>query len=216
MAETAVRERPILFSSPMVRAILDGTKTQTRRVAFKDDPRDHNPWLCEGRWQDGDEMLRCPYGQPGDHLWVRESFFDHGEIERQPVALDARIEYKADPWDREGDGEAGPWKPSIHMPRWASRLTLEITAVRVERLQEISETDAQAEGIHGLTDEAVCEYQRQLDRAGDPEVPQVNNRDTFHYLWDSINAKRGFGWATNPWVWVIEFRAVAAPEGTNG
>lgn len=127
--------RPILFSAPMVRAILDGTKTQTRRALKGAQPADPvDRWLAAG------QVLRCPYGALGDTLWVRETW--RGDP----------VEYRADthshgPADGSRDAESVNWRPSIFMPRWASRLTLRITEVRVERLQEISEDDAAAEGV---------------------------------------------------------------------
>jgi hypothetical protein len=161
-----MKERPVLFSGPMVRALLDGSKTQTRRVC-----KPMNQWVeqaCrEVRMIDGAphhflkgasaplEKLRSPYGQPGDHLWVRETFAlsvidpDGGSPQDEPENWD--VIYRADPdqpgggWtDGEGNEIAAPWKPSIHMPRWASRILLEIVSVRVERLQAIGETDARA------------------------------------------------------------------------
>jgi len=211
-----MKERPILFSGPMVRAILDGRKTQTRRVVrpkkykyemavddwmndrrtFADgtDPNDrylHIPCLSaddEGMKDDG--VVRreyCPYGQPGDRLWVRETHFqtvDNEHHERPSVSY-AEEESKLYP---------GHWRkvPSIFMPRWASRITLEITAVRVERVKEISQSDAEAEGIPGCRD----------------HLKNVHAVEWFKSLWDSINAKRGFSWESNPWVWVVEFKRI--------
>ena len=170
-----MKERPIIFSAPMVRAILDGRKTQTRRV-FKDTPEDFDDDLHPFvRWKD-DRLHRaaCPYGKAGDQLWVRETFStdaDNGEYI-----------FKA-------DGEAvtgGRWAPSIHMPRKASRITLEITAIRVDRLQDISEEDAEAEGC--LSDGDEC------------------GRVRYSILWDEINGDGA--WEKNQWVWVIEFKRV--------
>lgn len=212
----AVRERPILFSSPMIRAILDGRKTQTRRV-MKPQPRLHS---CEGGWPgrvdpmaDGtwsvlchacgwDGCWRCPYGVPGDRLWVRETWLYVGpgsgsdlpeyEIERARPEnhSPSNCWYRADPsWDS-GDPASLKWAPSIFMPRWASRLTLEIAEVRVQRLQEISEDDARAEGV-----EVRYEEGRKI----------VWARDVFAELWDSINGQRA-PWSINPWVWAISFK----------
>lgn len=189
-----MKERPILFSGPMVRAILDGTKTQTRRVVKPQFAADAIPvempatdpaggWVVPGHsgvwWCDAaanpDDVRRCPYGQPGDRLWVREAWA------RTRVFGAEMVVY------REGDNRTdygGPWKPSIHMPRWASRITLEITSVRVERLQDISEADAIAEGVYT-----------------DPASPAY---DAYAQLWDEINGPGS--WAANPWVWVLEFR----------
>lgn len=227
-----MKERPILFSGAMVRAILAGRKTQTRRVV-KSQPYivqrggfeawrwDHGPKGAYSTWKTSLHPLTfvrmacerrpCPYGAVGDRLWVRETFC-------QKLNRDGYFAYNAkgnlDPtccWYRadgmqivasDGDGglryrkdgsEASPWTPSIHMPRWASRLTLEITGVRCERLCEITEEDAKAEGVEpysrGYTDQATCQW-------------------AFQELWNSINAKRGFGWDANPWVWVVEFKRV--------
>lgn len=171
------KERPILFSGEMVRAILDGRKTQTRRVM---------------KHQNGAHLAfqKCPHGNPGDCLWVRESFrLSVPAHEGQTGYPIYRANFKDDPI-------LGIWKPSIHMPRWASRITLEITGVRVERVRDISEEDAKAEG-----------WPR------DQELfPTVNTSYKanlwFERLWDSINAERGFGWDVNPWVWVLEFKRV--------
>ncbi|MCP4902985.1 MAG: hypothetical protein GY906_38975 [bacterium] len=224
MSATSTRERPILFSGPMVRAILEGRKTQTRRVI-------KNPEKLEGLMQDGEAAEWCPYGKLGDHLWVREAFgtvddathqawltADPGgadDYECNPCAKDGPngerwiVDYRADNPQRPMDkphpktGKVSRrWRPSIHMPRWASRITLEITDVRVERVQEISENDAVAEGIQ--------KRGRYWDGGphpvkGGPKCFPLP-RAAFKDLWDSINAKRGYGWHTNPWVWVIEFR----------
>ena len=183
-----MKERPILFSGQMVRAILDGRKTMTRRVVDRD-------WwdVCEkgtgGYIECNDSgILKCKYGQPEDRLWVRETFVPH-----LCCGMHAEeIHYRA-------DGESCPidgttikrWKPSIFMPRWASRITLEITSVRVERLKDISEADAEAEGV--------CPNGNQF-------YPKDQYKWAFRDLWDSINSARGYGWDVNPWVWVIEFR----------
>jgi hypothetical protein len=198
--ETKVKERPILFSASMVRAILAGRKTQTRRViAFPPrgafvlvETRDGSLWPYasdDGESQvcdDGCEHpMSCPYGAPGDRLWVRETFLTRcaGKVAHHRAAF-------TDSADAAGFGAMyGGWKPSIFMPRWASRLTLEVVSVRVERLQEITETDAAAEGIAPL----------QMDN-GDA-------RPRFEGLWDTINGKRA-PWSSNPWVWVVEFREV--------
>jgi hypothetical protein len=190
--KTTTKERPILFSGPMVRAILDGRKTQTRRVIkfrdFPDDPKAHRPWRTGGGyWQDGDDFLPCPYLLPPyqdsnyPRLWVRETWAVWGEFRDGPGYC-----YRAD-----GHQLGVTWKPSIHMPRKVSRITLEVTGVRVERVGDISTADCAAEGI-------------QLQPGRDTE----HLRRDFRTLWDSINGKRGYGWATNPWVWVVEFTRV--------
>ena len=211
-----MNERPILFSGPMVRAILEGRKTMTRRVV-KVDAADWECDGCEPNWpmaenQYGDsERVACPYGQPGGTLWVRETWASFGDSSSitPPVSHQCQIRYHADnscQWRDVPQGARGLYpdasfrlRPSIHMPRWASRITLEVTAVRVERLQEITEDDARAEGIvkqaHGY---GVAGLHMTLSTA----------REAFGCLWDGINAERGFGWSVNPWVWVVEFRRV--------
>lgn len=187
------RERPILFSGPMVRALLAGTKTQTRRTVRLADGDvlhfvDGAPWLSN---IDGMKKLACPYGAPGDRLWVRETW-------ALLTGNGHRIVYRADADPPMTCGGTEPvrdmkWTPSIYMRRQHSRITLEITDVRVERLTSISEQDARAEGC--FVDEAThgpCD-----DSA----------RDVFTDLWDSINGKRA-PWSSNPWVWAISFKRV--------
>lgn len=175
-----MKERPILFSGEMVRAILEGRKTQTRRVIRDnllsrfddlnlDSYSDRNPSY---ETECGQLVLMtdlCPYGQVGDRLWVRETW--------AYCPYRDCFFYRADNFSE----DKFKWKPSIHMIRAASRITLEITGVRVERLQDISEEDAIAEGMN-------------------PELPRAK----FRFLWESINGKGS--WNLNPWVWVIEFK----------
>jgi hypothetical protein len=190
-----MKERGIIMQGESVLGILEGRKSQTRRV-IKPQPtiitdQDHfrNYLQIHGRgvWFEGDPNKTCPYGQPGDRPWVRETFCDLG-------AGDNRIIYKASFDDLTAEmmrqsGHGTPiWKPSIFMPRWASRITLEIVNVRVERVQDISEEDAKAEGV-------TC-----------PSF--INPRQAYYDLWDSINAERGYGWDVNPYVWVIEFKVL--------
>ena len=195
------KTRPILFNGEMVRAILDGRKTQTRRVV-KPQPRfiahTHPSVAPYWRWEpcknfSGTFTLRfarefSTYGAPGDRLWVRETWMPETE---QGIPTGGII-WRASDNKPMPDGD-GPlrWKPSIHMPKSASRITLEVTGMQVERVQDISEEDAYAEGI---------------DLAPTIPHPLVWFRD----LWDSINVKRGFGWDANPWVWVVAFRSVDA------
>jgi hypothetical protein len=191
-------ERPILFSAPMVRAILAGTKTQTRRVMS-----DRHRWhFIEAT---GDLAL-CPYGQPGDRLWVREAWstlpmYDAVKPSDMAPYYAGTIRYKAD------GHQSGKLRPGMFMPRWASRITLEITGVRVERLQDISEEDAIAEGIEQMP----CQVPNtRLWRNYTPgngwtsrvAIPQ----NSFRSLWESINGADS--WNANPWVWVVEFRRV--------
>lgn len=210
------RERPILFSPAMVRAILAGTKTQTRRIVKptqstpKLAPLHMEPYLIElsdgtfeqerddhglpcwigthpeypseyGKW------FSCPHGQPGDRLWVRETYAVYGEFTDETGYC-----YKAD-----GDKAGITWKSPLFMPRTASRILLELVSVRVERVQEISHEDALAEGVE---DRDCASY-------GFPVTSYAVAN--YHNLWDSLNAKRGYGWASNPFVWVLEFRRVA-------
>ena len=201
---TDAKERPLLMQGDMVRATLADIKTQTRRVIKPQPdlisegyPYRHAPDEPEGYDTERYKRIPCPYGQAGDRLWVRERWRPSARLERF-----YEIEYP-DGTTREADaGWEGPspsldgaiyqprWKPSIHMPRWASRLTLEIVSVRVERVQDITEHDALAEGV---------------DTNGGEDWPLY----CFGKLWDRINAKRGFGWAENPWVWVIVYRRLA-------
>lgn len=180
-----MKEYPILFSSEMVQAILEDRKTQTRRV-IKPQP----PELWGGISEIAAMINHSPYGKPGDRLWVRETWTTHENDKGADCLL-----YKADVPDPEN---YGPWRPSIFMPRWASRITLEVVGVRVQQVQDISHTDAIAEGVED-TDKA-------------PYGFAVTSYAIANYrvLWNLINAKRGFGWAVNPWVWAIEFRRLPA------
>lgn len=194
-----MKERPILFSAPMVQALLEGRKTQTRRIV-KPQPE----WAKYGAmfWKHKVAMIHvhaCPHGKPGDRLWVKETHAFIWPDEYEPENLkDCNIEYRSDtdgkalpgdwPEESRDDPERPKWRPSIFMPRWASRILLEITAVRVERLQDISEDDAIAEGCFAL---------------GDCECTAVRQ---YRDLWESINGTTS--WGANPWVWVVEFRRV--------
>jgi len=196
-------DRPILFSAPMVRALLAGTKTQTRRAVKP------QPWILAGEllcWKDDaltpEEMAqRCPHGQPGDRLWVRETWTTHAFLDDTPPRdLTTRsLHYQAD-----GVIKTGKLRPSIHMPRWASRITLEVTGVRVERLQGISEADAQAEGLH-------YHDGRGIGHSGWREGHGVGfvydtAREAYADLWRSINGPGS--WKANPWVWCVSFKRV--------
>lgn len=200
-----MKERPILFSAPMVLALLAGTKTQTRRIVkpqpagaplggkpFDDGARVGNWWFPAGPDQAPFATFekRCPYGVPGDRLWVREAFsYETLDVDRNGFMA---------PWYwADGNPTSGDFtkpKPSIHMPRWACRLTLEITDVRVERLQDISYEDCRDEGticpIHGDVRHVACS----------------GLRDGYRTLWESINGPGS--WAANPWVWAVSFQRV--------
>ena len=191
-----MKERPIIFSGPMVRAILDGTKTQTRRILS------HKRFSCVDRdyASVGDRCLPIAahaYGIPGDRLWVRETWAPERDGTGCPD--DNGVLYRAtDPgWDAEDTGLR--WRPSIHMPRAASRILLETTDVRVQRLQDISEDDARAEGI---TDGG-CLTCGNSEPCGCSN-PQPDACDAFAWLWESING--GGSWHANPWVWAVTFR----------
>jgi hypothetical protein len=224
-----MKERPILFSGAMVRAILDGRKTQTRRVCkprFDDKkPCEHFAPVAydvgpsmERHCEHGSESTPCPYGVVGDRLWVKETWgcrrVDSENDGRRCVRQEVHFDYAADLTTRNIHREY-PSKlsraikgnrPSIHMPRWASRIMLEVTGVRVERVQEIAEVDAIAEGIEPMRPgPAHVMWRDYLDPAG---TGQCSASMSYQSLWDSINAKSGFGWAANPWVWVVEFKRV--------
>jgi hypothetical protein len=213
-----MKERPILFSGPMVRALLDGSKTQTRRVlkqavgpSLSVDCDDQG--IAELSWLYGDgpghdvnertKRVSCPYGVPGDRLWVRETF--QGPMWEESTWDPDTDYHKPEFCEYRADGGPVPeyvdfednlhqgWKPSIHMPRWASRITLEVTGVRVERLNDISDADAGAEGWPGFTDDNT-----------------LDSMAWFSDLWDSLGAARGIGWDANPWVWVVEFKRIVS------
>lgn len=238
-----MKERPILFSAPMVRAILAGDKTQTRRIiknkiyvnGFHFDGRDilchidnlpPSAMLMDARrgkyhytasnlegWE-----AECPHGQPGDRLWVRETWqgplFDYDDMDayqrdNEAFETPAYCQYRADggptpEYLDPNDEMQCKWRPSIHMPRWASRITLEITGVRVERLQDISEQDAIAEGARSLPLEMFKCEKNLPARWNDDDLDSA--RFEFAALWQSINGTSS--WDANPWVWVVEFKQI--------
>jgi hypothetical protein len=207
MSESTTKERPILFSGPMVRAIIEGRKTQTRRIVKPQPGHEQTIESCpyvDSSWGINDtsgchcHSLKCPYGIVGDRLWVRETWFcaagEPGPMLCYYRADGDRPEFK------------GLWKPSIHMFRWASRITLEITSVKVERLQDIAPDDARAEGCN---DSAWCvtDWPEKATR----RLPAFYDRGqdgivltNFASLWQSINGPDS--WDANPWVWVVEFK----------
>jgi hypothetical protein len=201
-----MKEHPILFSAPMVRALLDGSKTQTRRVVKPQPEAEHGGepyWFVGGyrAWRargctdpirsGSHNEIACPYGKPADRLWVRETHMDLGAC--YLYRADAAAEQ-----ERAIVAPRQPWRPAIHMPRAASRITLEITGVRVERLQDISPEDCWAEGIQEMRD------------AGDENGELRGSvRQDYQALWESINGPGS--WDANPWVWVVEFKRLEQP-----
>lgn len=209
-----MKERPILFSGPMVQAILDRRKTQTRRVvSLRGEALAYFNSLSDPGLS-GRVKEWCPYGKPGDRLWVRETWrtakslddlSPHGMANK---AIEAGWKRPWAPIKYEADGaeintntmfgaEWGKTRVSIHMPRWASRITLEVTEVRVQRLQEISEEDAKAEGVEAVP---FC-------KAGRPDG--MEHVEAFEDLWQKINGERpGGSWKANPWVLAITFKVL--------
>lgn len=230
-------DRPILFSDPMVRAILAGHKTMTRRVV-KPQPPDWcdtagvSAWTPPGAWEfrgnyesagPASKFNRCPYLPVSEtRLWVRETWgqtCDSASCGLVCYRADRRAYHMLCECDGEGDPvghgwqhydplaawEHIRWRPSIHMPRWASRITLQLTSVRAERLQEITEADAAAEGLIKLSVTGFFA----LPSDGRHYYSGWNSaREGFRDLWDSLNAKRGFPWDSNPWVFVLSFERV--------
>ena len=216
-----MKERPILFSAPMVRALLAGTKTQTRRAVNLPADAKHvcywappsgrsesgyadpgvNYWTPDPAGEtDSNHLNPCPYGQPGDRLWVREAFMHEPadycwEASVSIPCRPASTVYRADyPEFKPGEG----WKPSIHMPRHLSRILLEVTSVRVERLQDISEADAVAEGCKPIRPELVQDGL--IARPGRSAVEE------FRPVWEEIHGEGS--WDANPFVWVVTFRRI--------
>ncbi len=228
-----MRERPILFSGEMVRSILDGRKTVTRRVIkrlagfgpitdFQISTTKGYDFEFRNKRKLWNSVLRgrvvgaCPYGQPGDRLWVRETFCHLYDMDTPPYFDESRAKtyYAATdetPTLMDGDGftvyrkdgaERSPWKPSIHMPRKYSRITLEITSVRVERLKEISEEDSRAEGIE-WTEGGPLHAHLSFD---DGHFNFPNAKKAYRFLWERI--KGAGSWDLNPYVWVVGFKRV--------
>lgn len=247
--QESIKERPILFSAPMVRALLDGSKTQTRRIVKPQCTLSDKTGFNWKGWAYGigfnyfDTVRNfaaknCPYGKVGDRLWVRETFqpvfadgFDHDSspYPNYKTGYGYAVTYPATDeiieWIDGDDNITSRCRPSIHMPRWASRITLEITGVRVERLNDISESDAQKEGIkftdYGLT----CFHQGRAQDVGDCTAPDSHHQKRNGWHWGATthqdqcysSAKYAFGalwdsiyknWDQNPWVWVVEFKVI--------
>ncbi|HBO4112540.1 TPA: hypothetical protein L4T77_004262 [Pseudomonas aeruginosa] len=208
MSAEKPRERPILFNDQMVRAILEGRKTVTRRAV-----KDTGFYAIDAAIHGNEVALRerealatrCPFGQPGDRLWVRETW--GLQVRSYGGGAGEFIVYRAtNPnaiYCRSSEGREYPvkWKPSIHMHRHSSRILLEITAVRVERLQDISEEQALAEGVRSEP----CDHARQA--CSDIGCWGDTAKGAFGFLWEQLNGAGA--WQANPWVWVIEFKRVA-------
>ena len=208
-----MKEYGMIFSGPMVRAILDGTKTQTRRI-IKPQPKDWTtrygkPWPCIEK-NGLVEYQKCPHGEIGDRIWVRETWWEPPFITHRMLRNGADTWPKCD-YDIECDNqrreEYREWgwkrKPSIFMPRWASRIDLEILNIWPEKIQDISEEDAKKEGV-------VKEFRIVVMRPdGGPDYSiGLSYKGGFANLWDSLNAKKGYGWDKNLWVFVREFRRI--------
>lgn len=204
-------ERPIIFSTPMVQAILEGRKTQTRRVV-KPCPCGYEPVLnkkglwefsCESHFENDDpeiHIFKCPYGKIGDLLYVRETWMDDSGTVDHRQRIYPFYRYKANGEVYNVDGTLKKWKPSIFMPKYIARIWLEIVDISIERIWEITDGDIAKEG---------CEWSSMQigNYYGSPA------RDVFVRLWDSINKKRGYGWDDEPWVWVITFKRVNHHDG---
>lgn len=210
-----MKERPIPFSAPMVRAILEGRKTVTRRVV-KPQPANNqgmvnarycghpHEWLRDGICLPSDAATEwcCPYGKPGDRLWVREAWKSEAVFNLRPprdIPVEAQLFYLA---DSSPAPETSRYRHARFMPRWASRITLELTSVRADRLLSLTYEDAVAEGV--VRDQRRWYADDQEGMAYD--VPQ----GAFSALWESINGPGS--WHANPWVWVVEFKRVEAPK----
>lgn len=232
-----MKERPILFSAPMVRAILDGRKTVTRRSCKPQPSANAHTTSADGNpmgawWETGKDINRCPYGQPGDRLWVRETWSDVNlqgapgiayradddirDLMEDETFLDNSGAFNYDDprskpyqfacWSEDLiAGTEGRWRPSIFMPRWVSRILLEVTAVRVERLQEISEEQALAEGI--IPHVRGGWHWHPHDPGNVDDWHQFGFKSPAFAFQDLWIGTRG-DWDTNPWVWVVEFKRV--------
>jgi hypothetical protein len=221
----AVKERPILFSGPMVKAILEGRKSQTRRIVKPMRGWEEKYPICKPDmmhygwqiWWHGDITDRvgvsqdCPYGKPGDRLWVRETLRRPDgdpwlyDADKQPVMVSRENETAMLTWAHHKNQDHCV---SIHMPRWASRITLEITDVRVERLQEVSGNDAKAEGVRGFNEDGCWVYE---DYIGGRGTWCMSAKASFLTLWESINGHESL--ANNEWVWVVSFKRIEQGGG---
>lgn len=201
-----MRELPIIFPEETISAILDGVKTQTRRLKGLTEQKSDWAFAVSAR-NDGNYMmlkglsqvihLSCPYGQPGDRLWVRETWcVDKKYDSYKPSEIEdcAFVWYSATDNMNKTSAIPGKWRPSVYMPRWASRIILEIDKIRLERLQDITLNEINAEG----TPYTLNEKKR----------PFGSRREQFQRFWDAYYAKKGFPWVLNPFVWVIEFKVI--------
>lgn len=242
-----MKERPIIFSGPMVRALLDGRKVQTRRIVkhrhlgFIGGNGEENDPAAWGFWADnidgwavlargmddtdlnGRVSIPCPHGDVGDRLWVKETW-QKFDPDVDPVdqtrlgpscplpgcegsrTIHWRAAYRADGELSHPQHGPATWRPSLFMPRWASRILLEVTEVRVQRLQEISEADAKAEGVEPFFTR-FPEVGRDQRLTTGELASDAEHRASFAVLWDEINGDRAL-WSTSPWVWAISFRRV--------
>jgi len=207
--------KPIIFSTPMVRAILDNRKKQTRRVMKPQPIWDNGFWKWAGAaWSDNIKRVtpvpyhsmynNAPY-RPGDIIWVRETWCEYGNIHNPHMGYWYKASGIEQPYMDSVKFKMCKWRPSIYMPREAARIFLRVTNVRVERLQDITEEDARAEGF-----EKIC------FGLATPGAIQATSKELFTEHWDALNAKRGYSWHTNPWVWVIEFERIKESEGEEG
>ncbi|HBM3258674.1 TPA: hypothetical protein LVN16_000998 [Klebsiella oxytoca] len=213
-----MKERGMIFNAEMVRAILDGRKTQTRRTVKPQPDEDGLAKVTNGPWVDTSERnYRCPFGDVGDRIWVRETWAEAGASAPDLKLYRANYpEHVPSHYENVPPANEIRWTPSIHMPRWASRILLEITDMRVERLNSISEEDAIAEGMQGVicpcckgdSEYSTSQYDAETLAVVD-EIPCracESNRSKFFTLWDSIY---GYGQhCIGEWVWVIEFKVV--------
>ena len=216
-----MKERPILFKGPMIRAILDGKKTQTRRLNGLKHLQDYTAVSKHVTSQTFDfhfpggvgQVVKCPYGVVGDHLWVREAWCAHARYDgmRPSVLPEIKylqngITYMADVYKGEKSTWMGKTRPSIFIPRKHSRITLEITDIRVERVQDISDADVLREGakkIDGDNEWGGADLYYSFSRPKMYGYP----KDAFADLWDSINVKK-YPWVSNPWVWCVSFKVI--------
>ena len=183
------QERPIIFNTEMVNAIVRGRKTQTRRVVKKTTNKNEPNKDFAIPFESGTCYKDCPYGKPGDYLYVRETWYNpYYQSHYSKQTLKKRAEHTLYKANVNRNFNNFNWRPSIHMPKLFARIWLEITDVRVERIQNISESDCYVEGVKNT-------------KGCSPRFP-------FGQLWDSINKDKGYGWEENPWVWVVEFKKI--------